>query len=242
MLKKTILTVIILLLAISAHADRRKYIWTYQTTTMSPGDAEFEFYQTTKVNEGAPDKWEYYIEVEQGISPKFDFSFYQIFTQTQGESVKWDAFQVRTRYRFGLPGEIAFDPVLYIEYRRKINNSPGRNKFETKLLVGKDIEKINISANPVFEYLWASGYDSYKEVGLDAAISYAPTYKFSIGLESTSRQYYYSDDLLDDKFKSSFGPTVSFASGDNYYSLGVAFGLNDNADDTMIRFLMGIGI
>lgn len=243
MFQKMLLLALAIMIAVpSVHADRRKYVWTYQTTTMAPDAKEFEFYTTGAENGTSADNWEYKVEVEQGITSKFDIGIYQIFTQTEGASLKWDAFQFRGRYRLGLPGEVIFDPVLYVEYRRKLEHKAGQNKLEGKLLVGKDIEKINISANPVIEYMWAKDEFSYTEVGFDGGISYAPSFRFSIGLETTTRQYYYKDPDKNNKYKTSFGPTVSFASGDSYYSFGVAWGMNDEADDAQFRFIMGIGL
>ena len=226
----------------TAQADRRKYVWTYQTTTSAPNSSELEFYQTGKQNSGQADKWEYRIELEQGISPKFDIAVYQIFSQTEGASLKWDAFQFRGRYRIGLAGTISFDPVIYMEYRRKLENQSGQNKFELKLLLGKDFKKINISLNPLIETMWAGGYKPYQEVGVDAGVSYAPSFRLSLGIESISRKYFYSETNREDKFKTAVGPTVSYAVGDNFYTVGVAWGVNKNADDIQFRFIMGIGL
>ncbi len=243
MFQKLMLIALIIVIAVpSVQADRRKYAWAYQTHIIAPDATEFEFYQTGKQNSGKSDEWEYRFEIEQGISPKFDFSVYQFFTQTEGSPIKWDAFQFRGRYRFGLAGEVPFDPVFYIEYKRKLENKSSQNKIETKLLVGKDFNKLNISINPVHEYLWADGYASYQELGLDFGLSYAPTFKFSFGFESVSRQYFYSDNSLDNKFKSSIGPTISYATGHTYYTFGLLFGLNDKSDDTQFRLLMGVGL
>ncbi len=243
MFTKLLLLVLTIVMAVpSVQADRRKYAWTYQTTTLAPDATEFEFYSTGKQNSGTADSWEYRIEVEQGITPKFDFSVYQIFTQTEGASLKWSSFQFRSRYRFGLAGELSLDPVLYLEYRRKLDNQSGQNKLEGKLLLGKDFDKTNISINPVYEYMWASGYDSYQEIGIDAGFSYSPSFKLSLGIESSSRNVFYSDVNKEDKFETSLGPTISISSGHTYYTFGVLFGLNDKSDDTRFRLLMGIGL
>ncbi len=194
MFQKLLLLALVIIFAVpSVQADRRKYVWTYQTITIAPEATELEFYQTISSNDNKADKWEYRIEIEQGISPEFDLGLYQIFTQTAGESFKWDAFQIRGRFRFALQGEMSFDPVLYVEYRRKAVNASGQNKLEGKLLLGKDFSKTNFSINPVVEYLWASGFDSYTEIGLDAGLSYAPNFKFSFGIESSTRQYFYTE-------------------------------------------------
>lgn len=237
MKRKLMLVGLVLLMAVpSVFADRRKYVWTYQTATIAPGDAELEFYQTTRLDD--TDSWEYRIEIEHGISPRFDMSIYQIFAQREGEAFKWDAFQIRSRYRFGLPGEIPWDPVLYLEYRRKIDLKE-QNKIEGKLLLSKDFEKTNIAINPVYEFFWAPG-DPVHEFGMDLGISYAPSFKFAFGIESTSRYEILKNE--DNEFGSYLGPTLSFASGSIYYTVGYAWGITDDSNDARARFLMGVGI
>ena len=116
MFSRSLLFVLALLLTSpSTFADRRKFVWSYQYGTLAPGAAEMEFYQTTKVDH--TDSWEYRIEVEHGLTPKWDLSIYQIFAQKEGEAFKWDAVQVRTRYRLAEPGQFVLDPLLYLEYR-----------------------------------------------------------------------------------------------------------------------------
>lgn len=214
-------------------ADRRNYVWTYQYMTMPPGETELEFYQTTKLKE--TDEWEYRIEVEHGITDRWDFSVYQIFKQTEMESLKWDAVQFRTRYRFGEEGRYFMDPLLYLEYNRKLDHTEP-NKFEAKFILAKTIDRFNISVNPLYEYFFAPGTEH--EAGLDMGISYEFDPRFTLGLESTSRIEFKSGR---DEKKSYIGPTVSFASGRWWYTLGGAVGLNDESGDGKIRFIMGVG-
>lgn len=228
-----ILFLIIVLAAPSSFADRRKYVWTYGTAIMSPDESELEFYQTTRLDN--TNSWEYRIELEHGISSRADFSVYQIFTQADGGSFKWDAFQLRTRYRLAAPGTVPFDPVLYLEYNRKLDLAK-QNKLEGKLLLAKDFDKVNLAINPVYEFFWAPG-DPIHEVGLDIGLSYEVSYKFTIALESTSRYEMLKD--LEDESSSYFGPTISFATGSVYYTAGYAWGLTDDSNDARVRFILG---
>ncbi len=237
MLRKLVIILLIIVINASiAKADRRKYVWTYQTTIVPAEASEMEFYQTTKLND--IDKWEYRFEIEHGLSPKTDFAVYQIFTQTEGSSLKWDASQFRIRHRLVDPGTSYFNPVLYAEYNRKIDLK-AQNKFEAKILLGHDYNKVNLSINPVFEFFWAPG-DPIYETGLDLGFSYSPNYNFSIGVESTSRQKYVKD--ADTKYTSYFGPSISYASSAMFYTIGYAVGITDNSDDARLRFIIGIGI
>ena len=62
MFQKLLLLALAILIAVpSVQADRRKYVWTYQTTTMAPDATELEFYTTGVENATSSDKWEYKI-------------------------------------------------------------------------------------------------------------------------------------------------------------------------------------
>ena len=237
MYKKTVLTLLVLLIAVPAlKADRRKYVWTYQYSMVPKDAAELEFYQTTKLDES--DSWEYRLEVEHGLTDDLDVAIYQIYSQPEGESFKWDAVQVRTRYRLADPGTVFLDPLLYLEYRRKIDLKE-QNKLEVKLILGKDMDKVNFSINPLYEFFWASGEPKH-ELGADIGLSYAPSFKYSLGVESVVRY----ETRKGEESESSFyvGPSVSYASGPIFYTFGYLVGLTDDSNDGRVRFLMGVGL
>lgn len=218
----------------TAKADRRKYAWAYQSVTIAPGVAELEFYQTTKLNE--VDSWEYRIEIEHGLTSRWDLSIYEIFAQTEGESLKWDAFQIRTRYRLAAPGAYFLDPLFYLEYHRKVDLKK-QNKLEVKLILGKNISQVNIAINPVYEFFWAPG-DPVHEFGLDIGLSYEVSYQLSFGIETSSRVKVLKD--ANDKTGSYLGPTISFATGPLFYTVGYGRGLTDDSDNARVRLLIGV--
>lgn len=235
MLKKlTTLILVMLFICPSLMADRRKYVWMYQYATIAPGMAELELYQTTKM--AKTDSWEYRVEIEHGLTPRWDVSVYQIFAQKENEAFMWDAFQIRTRYRLAEYGRFFLDPLIYVEYNRK-TDLKRQNKLETKLILGKDIEKVNVAINPVYEFFWAPG-DPIHEIGLDVGLSYELSFKYVIGFESTSRVKYIKNS--DNITNSYLGPTFSLASGPIYYTVGYAWGMTDESDDARVRFIMGI--
>lgn len=234
-MKRTVLLMLFLAFcfASASRADRRSYVWTYQYMTMPEGQTEIEFYQTTKLK--AVDEWEYRVEVETGLSDRWDVSVYQIFKQLEGDDFMWDAVQFRTRYRLGEEGLWFVDPLLYFEYNRKLDLKKP-NKLEAKLILAKTNGRLNVVANPVYEFFFAPGTEH--ELGLDAGISWEFHPRIIAGIESTSRRVLEEDA----DFKSYLGPTVSVASGKWWYSIGVAFGVTDASDDARVRFLMGIGL
>jgi len=235
-MKKSVLMLLlaVVVLSSSAMADRRNYVWTYQYMTMPEGKTELEFYQTTKLN--VLDSWEYRFEVEHGFTDRWDFSVYQIFFQPENGNFSWSSVQFRTRYRFGEEGQYLMDPLLYFEYNRKLDLKE-RNKVEAKLILAKTIEKWNVSINPLYELFFAPGQKH--ELGIDVGMSYQFHPKFIAGTEFVFR-YESEDD--ETETAAYFGPTLSFASGHWWYSIGLIFGLTDDSDDARVRFLMGVGI
>jgi len=235
LLKSLSIGVLVLLLSFDlANADRRKYAWTYQFATIEPEATELEFYQTTKLNN--TNKWEYRVEIEHGLTPRWDLSVYQIFSQIEGDAFKWDAFQLRTRYKLARASEYWIDPLLYLEYNRKIDLKK-QNKLEAKLILSKPMGRWDVSVNPIYEFFWAPG-EPIHEPGLDIGVSYELTYRFSFGFESVSRWKYQNG--ADDKQISYAGPTISLASGNVFYTVGFLSGLTDDSDDARVRLLMGV--
>ena len=237
MFSKLILLLLALLMAApTVQADRRKYVWTYQYATIAPDATELEFYQTTKLAQ--TDSWEYRIEIEHGLSPRWDISVYQIFAQRENESLTWDAFQVRTRYKLARPGRFFFNPLFYLEYNRKLDLK-AQNKIEAKVILNRSFDRVDLAVVPVFEYFWAPG-EPGKEAGLDLGLSYEFSPRWSAGVESTSRHEFVSQGK--NETSSYFGPTVSFATGTVYYTVGYAWGVTDDSDDARARFIMGIDL
>lgn len=225
----------IVLLPLASLADRRNYVWTYQYQTMPAQATELEFYQTTNLKEIA-DAWEYRIEVEQGLTNRLDVSVYQIFTQPEGGSLHWNAVQFRSRYRIGEEGQYALDPLVYLEYQRN-TDSHTANKLEVKVILAKTMGRTNLALNPVYELAFAPG--SEHEIGLDAGVCYELTPAVSLGLESTTRAEFEDEETT---VASYVGPTISFASGRWWYSIGGGFGISEESDDAKVRFLMGMGL
>ena len=233
----TIATVVLLVTAGALQADRRKYAWTYQFLTIPQRATELELYQTTRLDDR--DSWEYRIEIEHGLTPRWDISIYQVFVQDEGGAFRWDAVQLRTRYKLAEPGRFPLDPLLYVEYFRKIDLKK-QNKVEAKLVLGRDFDRINLAFNGIYEFFWAPG-EPVHEIGLDIGMSYAFSYQFSIGMESRTRREFL-DAPSGDEVSWYLGPALSFASGETWYTLGIGWGLSDDSNDAQVRLLMGIGL
>lgn len=227
--------ILVLILVGSSWADRRKYTFTYQYYPPTAGESELELYQTTRLSDAR--WWEYRFEFEHGVTDRWDLAVYQIFSQSENESFHWDAFQIRSIYLLASPGKFVLNPSLYLEYRRELDLSEP-NELETKLILGRDFGRANLSLNPVYELKWAPGKPQH-EAGLDLGISRELSYALSVGAESLTR-FEFGD--AGTETTSYFGPVFSFAKGSIYYTVGYYWGVTDESDNARIRFLMGIGL
>lgn len=219
----------------SSHADRRSYVWTYESITMPAGMAEGEYYLTAKVPDtGVSDNstWEHQLELEYGLMDNWDVSMYQVWAQSYSADEESDfdykGFKLRTRYKIGKTGEYFLDPLLYAEYI--MNPTPGKPEvLEAKLVLAKDIGNLNIAYNQKIEQ--ALEGDSELEHGYAAGISYDIVPVVSLGLEAKGN---YSE------VEHAVGPVVSVETEKLWLSLGAAVGLNDNTDDLQVRMITGL--
>jgi hypothetical protein len=228
-----VLFAMLFMVSVQAMADRRSYVWTYEYLTMPQGETEAEYYFTIE----NPDlnafrdtsRFKHWIELEHGITDHWDFSIYQTFVQNPGEALKYEGLKLRTRYRFSERGVLPVDPLIYLEYIRAFEEL--EDKIEGKIILAKDLWKINISLNLVGEIEKKGGEEWEDEEKALIGISIEPTPAFKIGGEYEIAE-----------MKAYLGPTISFASGENWLTIGTRWGLTDKARDFDLRMLIGIGL
>jgi len=143
--------VLVLFYSNDLKADRRYYAWTYQYGILEKGTAELEYYNTISAPDVSNMKGntvvEQMVEAEIGMTEHFDFSIYQVFSQQQEQSIRYEGFKLRARYKFSEKGKLFIDPLFYIEY---IGNPDfTKQELEAKLILSKDIGVFNISFNPI---------------------------------------------------------------------------------------------
>lgn len=216
-------------------ADKRSYVWTYEYQTMEAGEVELEHYLTfsTPSSESFNDitTTEHNVEIEVGMTDRFDFSIYQVFKQSPDSPLSYNGYKLRFRYRLGKKGDYLMDPLLYFEY--KGNPDFSKHGYEGKLILAKDFGKINISINPVLEYEYEnSKWES--DLKYNAGINYKFGGLLNIGLEARgSDNGHY------------IGPVISHGTGKAWFALGSAIAITDINNDkpeTMIRMILGINL
>jgi hypothetical protein len=215
-------------------ADRRSYVWTYEYKTVGKGEAELEHYLTLS----SPDisemegkvSVEHQLELEVGMTNNFDFSIYQIFYQPPMDRLQYKGFKLRARYRIGERGKLILDPLLYFEYKGVPDFS--EHGIEFKLILAKDIKKLNISLNPILEF------DKKDEWEMETEYAIGMSYEFSkllrLGIEAKGSEY-----------GNYIGPVISHGRDDLWVALGSAFKIGkikENKPEFQIRLILGVNI
>jgi hypothetical protein len=228
------ITLLILLTACNAKADRRGYVWTYEYMTMHKGQTEVEYYLTHK----APDfhkydeknTWQHQLEYEYGLTDKWDIALYQNWQQTNSKTddkFEYSGSKLRTRYRFGEKGMYPLDTLLYLEYIRP-DDSDSAEILEGKLILAKDFGKYNIVYNQILKVGINDKGGNENEYALGLNYEFNPRLK--IGIET-------SGNYTEDKYY--IGPTISIAGKKLWAGLGALRGLNDRSDDLRFRLIIG---
>jgi hypothetical protein len=216
-------------------ADWRSYVWTYEYQTVERGGAEFETYLTLSTPDDDRMRdittTEHQLELEVGMTERFDFAIYQVFKQPPGGALEYDEYKLRGRYRFGEKGSFVFNPLAYFEYIGKPDFSA--HEFELKLILARDFGRFNFSANPQAEFSLEED-DWEMKSGYAAGLSYRLTDLLKVGLESkgSGNDYY-------------LGPVISHGRHDLWATLGAAFAIShieDNRPKFQVRLLLGVGL
>ena len=236
MLKKILVFTLALFFGLcqQVRADWRSYVWTYEYMTMRKGTFELENYLTIVV----PDKdssnvntWKDSLELEYGITDRWDISMYQNFKYTnrsEESDLEYDGFKIRTRYRIGEKNKFILDPLLYLEHIREEELSKP-NVLEAKLILAKDIGKANFSYNQILKQEAETSGKTEHEYA--AGVHYKMNPGFRLGLESKG-------DYRDEKYY--LGPTASFALKKIWISFGALLSLNREGDDLQARMIVGM--
>jgi len=122
-----------------AAADQRAYAFTYQPRTAPRGALDVELYATFTDPAGAAPgerSWRHQVELEYGITDRWDVSLYNVFRRPYGGELEYEAFKVRSRYRLTEPGVSVIDAVAYLEVQQSVVDERA-TKIEEKLLLAR---------------------------------------------------------------------------------------------------------
>lgn len=220
----------------AAQADRRSYIWSQEYQTMGKGEAEIEYYLTSKIPDlhkfDDKNTWEHQLELEYGLTDHLQMALYQRFQHTYSTTADGDfdytGSKLEGKYRIGEKGDLPLDTTLYVEYVRG-EGSNDKDKMEYKLILSKDFGIFNATYNQVIEHAVAEANETAYEYTAGFFYEINPTWH--LGIESTGN--YTSDTYR-------MGPTISWACETHWIGVGLLRGLNDRTDDFRGRLIVGI--
>lgn len=217
-----------------ASADRRHFVWTYEYMTMPAGAAEFEHYFGYRLDDRdirEAGQYSHQLEIEVGITDRWDVSMYQAFAQVNNSGFDYDGFKLRTRYRLFETGQYFVDPLLYLEVKRSADHADP-TEVEVKLILARTVQQFFSAFNLVAEReLSSSGELEWK---YDLGVGYQLIPAVSFGLESKGNFESGTEG------KQGIGPSISLARGTVWLSSGVLFPLTDRTSDFEFRYIMGI--
>ena len=241
----SLIGVLAALVPVLARADRRAYGETYGAVTAPKGALDLELWSTYHAPPGGappgtPYLLRHQVEVETGLTDRWDVAVYGIARQLEGSSTELEAAKLETRFALARPGEWLVDPVLYLEARKAfVDERPF--SIEEKLILGKDLGRLNLALNLAAEQELEGG-DVKPEwsYALGSSWEFLPALRLgaeafgSFARETVAAGRRRTESLL------WAGPAASLAWSRFWLVLAAGFGLNDDSDAVRARAIFAI--
>jgi hypothetical protein len=220
-----------------ARADRRYYAETYNAATAEPGGLDVELwstlYRAPEAGEGVQ-LWEHQLELETGLTERWDLALYNVFQQAQGGPFQYQATKLESRYRLSEPGQWFVDPVLYLEVKKEWT-ADKPIAVEGKVILAKDIGPVNLSVNGLAEVEFIPGGGREYEYGYALGASYEVAPWVRLGGEAFGFWTRAGGETVSRHF---VGPALSLALSRTWLVLGAGFGLNDASERARLRAIL----
>ena len=230
-----------LLLAGEARADRRIFGYTYPYMTLPRGGFEIEHYldarfremddpSTPAVEDDYQVDWEHQLEAEYGITDNWDFGFYNVFRQKPFQGLSYRGFKVRSRYRFGNPGDWFVDPAVYLEVSYKFDEV----ELEQRLILSRMLGNFELALNLKLEQEIKVKDGNKLEIEFQPmfAVGYHLNEHWAFGLEYQGELKVEEGEV--EHFGHYVGPTISIAG--NHFWWTVAFQYQVSMDPDLPEF------
>ena len=225
----SIVALLVMMAGPEAHAAQRTYVWTEEYGSLAKGNAEFEYWNTATtpdIQKRNASDWQQKVELEYGITDHLNVSLYQVFEQAVDSStLTYVGYNIELKYRIAETNVLPVDVLLYAEHEASTIEG-GVN--EGKIILAKDLGKLNIAYNQIYERVNNTGRDDH---GYAVGTNYQLAPCLRVGVESTGS---YTHGTY------AAGPTLAWMGNKIWANIGAVFGLNRKTDDRDVRFLLGV--
>ncbi len=232
------------LLAVPAasRADRRYYGETYNASTAPRGALDTElwttWYEPPGEASGAQRYWRHQLELETGITERWDVALYGVARQIVGDSPEFEAVKLESRYALAAPGTWFVDPVLYLELQKTfLEDKPF--SIEEKLILAKDLGRLNASLNVAAEQEFAGG-DVHPEwsYAFGASWEFVPAFRLGAEIFGDVANVELTPGVEKTESQAWAGPAASFAWGRAWLVLAAGMGLTRASDAVHARAIL----
>jgi hypothetical protein len=129
------------------------------------------------------------------------------------------------RYRVAEKNTLPVDVLFYVEH---IESTTEGNAFEGKLVLAKELGRLNLAYNQIYERIFGIGKGEHEYA---AGVSYEVVPWLRIGVESKGS---YSEGEF------AAGPTLAWSGNRIWANLGAQYVLNSKTNDREASFLLGV--
>jgi len=229
----------------TAQADRRSLTHTSEYLTLPESETELELYsQVSRPSRdgSAGDTFQLELEVEHGLSAKWEVALRHVFTQTSGavpeqdQAFGLDELQLDCRRRFAEHGEWPVDVAVFGHVARSFRDPIWAG--EARVIVTRDFDKLRFAANLVGDVAFGPAIDEPEvRAGWAGGLTYELFPEIKVGAEAWGDLDVESRGAV----TASAGPAVSWAPTTNLWLATTAgFALTEYADELEIRAAVGL--
>jgi len=227
-----------------AAADLRSLTHTYEYSTQSQGTTSIQLWHTgRRVASDRQDALDYRVEIEHGVLEHLDVSITTVLAQQGGNALAIDRLTFASRYRFADRAEWPVDLAVALEGGKLVEGSI--YPIALRVIAARDFDRLTIAANAIAHA--RVGYDLQDDVetalGWAGAVTYALHDRVRAGVETYGETAKTETEaaVLVDSLRASVGPVLSLNPTAKFWiSVGVGFGVTDEADDVTVRGIIGI--
>lgn len=224
--------------ALSASAGQRKFTYSYEVITASPGSVEIENWVTWQHHGGTArvDEFDFRHELEFGLTDRLQLGVYLAnwnYIDTPGERrARYENSGAELIWNLTNPTTDFLGSALYLE----VNAGNRSLEIEGKLLLQKNFGPVTVAYNAILEAKWAGRNlrEQAGEIAQTLGASVDLDKHISVGVEAL-----HEIDLPDwsDAGPSVFwgGPNVSFRMRNFYATLTGLFRATHNADEPRLQ-------